>query len=109
MKGKGIRSPKKNRRGTVQPMANRDPIPGLAARLVAARTAAGLNQTSAAARSGVHRVNLAAYERERMTPTVRAVYLLARAYGVPVADLLPPVEEVLPPREGEGEAKPKGK
>jgi len=97
-------APKKRRSGKP---ATRDTIPGLAARLVAARTAAGISQSETARRSGVARENLIRYEQGSKGPTLRIVYLLARAYGVEVSELLPPVADVLgpaPPAEGE----PKG-
>jgi transcriptional regulator with XRE-family HTH domain len=70
-------------------MPNRDSVPGLAAKLRAAREAAGLTQIQAGERSGVHHVSIAKFETDKSTPTLRVLYRLADAYGVDVADLLP--------------------
>ena len=65
-------------------------VPGLAAKLREAREAAGLSQVAAGEKSGVHHISIAKFETKKSTPTVRVLYLLAKAYGVKVADLLPP-------------------
>lgn len=83
-------------------MADRDFVPGLAAKLKAAREAARLTQQEAAERSGVHAVSIARYETEVRTPTLKALYDLAAAYGVGVCDLLPE------PSGERGARKPKG-
>lgn len=70
-------------------MANRDHIPGLGAKLRAARENSGLSQVEAGAASGVHHVSIAQYETDKRTPTLAVVMRLAAAYGVTVADLLP--------------------
>jgi transcriptional regulator with XRE-family HTH domain len=79
-------------------MANRDSVPGLAAKLREARESAGLSQVDAGEKSGVHHVSIAKFETEKATPTLRVLYLLADAYGVKVADLLP--EPAAPKRRG---------
>lgn len=70
--------------------SNRDTVPGLAAKLREAREAAGLSQVQAGEKAGVHHVSIAKFETEKVTPTIRVLYLLADAYGVEVCDLLPP-------------------
>ena len=70
-------------------MAGRDTVPGLAAKLRAARIAAGLTQLQASERSGVHHISIAKFETDKATPTVRLLYKLASAYHVKVCDLLP--------------------
>lgn len=70
-------------------MANRDTIPGMAARLRAARKKAGLTQTEAARRSGVHYVSISRFETGVKMPTLKALMKLAAAYGVSVCDLIP--------------------
>lgn len=70
-------------------MGLRDLVPGLAAKLKAAREAAGLTQQVAGERSGVHPVSIAKFEIGTTTPTLRVLYKLAKAYGVDVCDLLP--------------------
>lgn len=71
-------------------MTGRDAVPGLAARLVAAREAAGLSVQAAADRSGVHGVSIARFEKGRRVPTIATLCKLAEAYGVSPGDLLPP-------------------
>jgi transcriptional regulator with XRE-family HTH domain len=71
-------------------MARCAPIPGLAAKLQAAREAAGLTQHVAADRSGVHHVSIARFEKGQRVPTIATLYKLALAYGVVVGELLPP-------------------
>lgn len=68
---------------------NRDTVPGLAQRLREAREVAKLSQVQAGERSGVHHVNIAKFETEKATPTVRVLLMLAEAYGVDPCDLLP--------------------
>ena len=63
-------------------MGARDNVPGLAARLREIRERAGLTQQEAADRSGVHAVSIARFETEVTTPTLRALYRLAEAYGL---------------------------
>lgn len=70
-------------------MPDREVIPGLAAKLRDAREAAGLSQVEAGVKSGVHHVSIARYEIEERVPTLAALYRLAAAYGLKVADLLP--------------------
>lgn len=70
--------------------ANRDSVPGLAAKLKEAREAAQLSQVQAGERAGVHHVSIAMFETEARTPTLRVLYKLAEAYGVDVSDMLPP-------------------
>lgn len=84
-------------RGILADVAARDLIPGLGARLKAARVAAGLTQQAVQEACGVVRTNLVRYERDTKTPTLRVLYVLARAYGVEVCSLLPPAAEVLGP------------
>lgn len=69
--------------------ANRDSVPGLAAKLRAAREAAGLSQIQAGEKAGVHHVAIAMFETEARTPTVRVLCLLAEAYGIEAGSLLP--------------------
>lgn len=71
-------------------MPNRDHVPGLGDKLRAAREAVQLSQVGAGEKSGVHHVSIARYESEERVPTIAALYKLAAAYGVTVADLLPP-------------------
>lgn len=68
---------------------NRDSVPGLAAKLKAAREAAALTQVQAGEKAGVHHISIAKFETEKATPTLRVLYRLAAAYGVKVCDLLP--------------------
>lgn len=70
-------------------MPEREIIPGLAEKLAAARAAAGLSQIEAGEKSGVHNISIARYETDERVPTLMALYKLAAAYGVKVADLLP--------------------
>lgn len=70
-------------------MPNRDTVPGLAALLKTAREVAGLTQTQAGERSGVHQISISRFETDKATPTIRVLYKLATAYGVDVCDLLP--------------------
>lgn len=70
-------------------MPNRDTVPGLAAKLKAARESAGLTQQEAAERSGVHAVSIARFETEVRCPSLLSLYKIADAYGVTVCDLLP--------------------
>lgn len=66
-------------------------IPGLAARLKAAREAAGLSPQQAGERAGVHFVSIYRIENEERVPTLDVLYKLAAAYGIKEArDLLPP-------------------
>lgn len=69
-------------------MPNRDSVPGLAARLRAARLAAGLTQVQAGEKADVHHILIAGYETDRKTPTLRILLKLAGAYGVDVCDLI---------------------
>jgi len=78
---------------TIRFMADRDFVAGLAEKLRAAREAAGLSQQQAGERSGVHAVSIARFETEVRTPTLKALYKLAAAYGVGVCELLPPGEK----------------
>jgi transcriptional regulator with XRE-family HTH domain len=71
-------------------MPGRDTVPGLAERLRAAREAAGLSQVQAGERAGVHHVSIAMFETDKRAPTVKVLLRLAEAYGVEVAELLPP-------------------
>jgi len=70
-------------------MPSRSAIPGLAARLLAAREAAGLTMQAAADRSAVHLVSIARFEKARRVPTIATLCKLANAYGVTPGDLLP--------------------
>lgn len=70
-------------------MANRDAVPGLAARLRAAREACGLSQVDAGEAAGVHHVSIAQFETDVRTPTLATLLKLAAAYGVDVCDLIP--------------------
>lgn len=76
--------------GTTLLMPGRDSIPGLADRLRAAREAAGLSQAQAGERADLHQVSIAMFETDKRTPTIKVLIRLAEAYGVAVADLLPP-------------------
>ena len=76
----------------------RDSIAGLAAKLVAARTAVGLSQSAAAEAAKLDSGNLSRYETGVKTPTLAVMMRLAAAYSVSVADLLPSPEPApLPP------------
>ena len=80
----------------------RDAVPGLPARLVAVREAAGLSQSTAAAQAGIDRPNLSNYETGVRTPGLAVAIRLARAYGVTLNDLVPADEvAALPPDEPE--------
>jgi transcriptional regulator with XRE-family HTH domain len=80
-------------------------IPGLAAKLKAAREAAGLSAEQAGAAAGVHFVSIYRIEKEERVPTLDVLYKLAAAYGLKsVCDLLPPPPSPKPPAK-----KPKGK
>ncbi len=70
-------------------MANRDSVPGLPAKLKAAREAALLSQQQAAERSGVHVVSISRFETDERTPTLATLLKLADAYRVDVCELLP--------------------
>lgn len=70
-------------------MPEREVIPGLAARLKAARDAAGLSQQQAAERAGTYQVTIARFETDKRVPTLGILYKLAEAYGVNICDLLP--------------------
>jgi transcriptional regulator with XRE-family HTH domain len=72
-------------------MPERETIPGLAAKLRAARETAGLSQQQAADRAGLYQATIARYETDERVPTLGALYKLAVAYGVDVCELLPPV------------------
>ena len=67
-------------------------LPGLGAKLVAAREDAALTQAAAAAAASVDRPSLSLYERDLKAPTLPVLYRLAAAYGVPPCDLLPPAD-----------------
>lgn len=94
-------------------MGEREPVPGLATRLRAVREAAGLSQVEAEVRSGVHRISITRFETGKREPSIATLYQLARAYGVPVGDLLPPLAEVAakadPPKARPVAKKPAGK
>jgi len=75
---------------TTDLMPSRDSIPGLAAVLRAAREKAGLSQAAAAEKAGLYQANIARFETDKATPTLRVLFKLAAAYGVGVCDLLPP-------------------
>jgi transcriptional regulator with XRE-family HTH domain len=70
-------------------MAGRDAVAGLSERLKSFREKAGLSQTQAGERSGVHHVSIAKFETDASVPTIATLYKLAEAYGVDVCDLLP--------------------
>lgn len=70
-------------------MPEREVVEGLAARLKAVREAAGLSQTEAGERSGVHHISIARFETDKRVPTLAILYKLAEAYGANVCDLLP--------------------
>ena len=70
-------------------MPGRDTVPGLAARLRAAREAAGLSQVQAGEKAGVHHVSIAMFETDKRAPTVKVLLKLADAYGIDVCDLIP--------------------
>jgi transcriptional regulator with XRE-family HTH domain len=71
-------------------MAIQFTVPAFAARLQAARAAAGLTVRAAADRSGVHLVSIARFEKGRRVPTIPTLCKLAEAYGVTPGDLLLP-------------------
>lgn len=75
---------------------SRDTVPGLAAKLRAAREASDLTQMEAGEKSGVHPVSIAKFETDVTAPTLRVLYKLAAAYEVTVCSLLPGDEE--PPK-----------
>src|SRR5262245_59463742 len=75
-------------------MASRDFVPGVGAKLRAAREKAGLSQQQAAERSGVHAINISKFENDKSTPTLATLYKFAEAYGVDVCKLLPDCDEV---------------
>ncbi len=85
--------------------ANRDTVPGLAAKLREARKSAQLTQVQAGEKSGVHHISIAKFETEKVAPTLRVLYLLAEAYGVDVADLLPEAD-AKPPAKKPGRKPP---
>ena len=70
-------------------MSKRDEVPGLAARLKAARAGKGMTQTQAGEAAGIHQTNLSEFEGGTKTPTLATLYKLAEAYAVNVCDLLP--------------------
>ena len=71
-------------------MSKRDEVPGLPEQLRLSREKSGLTQVQASERSGVPQTNISIFERGTRTPTLATLYKLADAYGVEVADLLPP-------------------
>jgi transcriptional regulator with XRE-family HTH domain len=75
----------------------RDFVPGVAERLVSAREGKELTQAEAARRAKIAPQNLYHYELGNKTPGLLVLYRFARGYGVPIADLLPPIDEVLGP------------
>ncbi|MDJ0960467.1 MAG: helix-turn-helix transcriptional regulator [Acidimicrobiia bacterium] len=78
----------------------------MSARLLAARTAAGLSQVELAARAGVSRQLIGAAEAGRHLPRVDAAIAIAQALGVDIAHLFADSPMVLdvrsgtPPRDG---------
>ena len=82
-------------------MAKRDAVPGLGAKLKAAREKAGLTQTAADEASGVAQTNIARYEGDSKTPSLATLYKLAAAYGIDICDLLPKPTEIAPGSNGE--------
>lgn len=75
-------------------VAKRDQVPGLAAKLKAARERSGLTQEQVAEAASVSRASLSQYESGSKTPTLAVIYKLAAAYGVKATTLLPPDDEV---------------
>ena len=72
-------------------------LPGLGAKLLAARQAAGLTQEAAAKLAGVQRSNLSMYEGESKAPTLPVLAELAKAYRVTLCALLPESPPPVPP------------
>ena len=70
-------------------------LPGLGAKLLAARKAAGLTQDAAAKLAAVSRPNLSMYEGESKAPTLPVLAELAKVYRVTLCALLP--ESAVPP------------
>lgn len=89
-------------------MAKRDEVEGLGETLAACRAAAGMTLSQVEDVSGVPMTNLSAYERGLKTPTLAKLYALSRAYGVPVAELLPADALAALPPDDPGE-RPLGK
>ncbi|WP_439627614.1 helix-turn-helix domain-containing protein [Gemmata sp.] len=89
-------------------MPDRELVDGLAAKLKAARDAAGLSQQDAGEKSGVHHVSIARFETDKRVPTLAILYKLAAAYGVTVCDLLPPADGESLPGAGETAARAGG-
>lgn len=65
-------------------------IPGLGKKLAAARAAADLSLDRVQALTGINRNSVCRYENSARTPSLGQLYRLAAAYGVSIADLLPP-------------------
>lgn len=74
----------------------RDHVVGLADRLVAARTAAGLSQAAVFRMTGIARANIMHFEKGNKTPTLATLYKLASVYKIHVCDLLPEAVEDAP-------------
>lgn len=72
----------------------------LAARLRAERARANLTLREAGDRAGLHFGSIHRYEQGRKLPALESLYLLAEAYGVDVAALLPPLSAVGGKRKG---------
>jgi transcriptional regulator with XRE-family HTH domain len=75
-------------------MNTRKVVPGLSARLKAARASALLSQATAGEKAGVHPVSIAKFETDKTVPTLDVLYRLASAYGVTVCSLLPDGEKL---------------
>jgi ribosome-binding protein aMBF1 (putative translation factor) len=58
-----------------------------------------LSMKNAAAKAGIHAVTISRYENAKKLPTLESLYLLAAAYGVEAASLVPPNSLGLLPKE----------
>jgi ribosome-binding protein aMBF1 (putative translation factor) len=71
----------------------------LAANLRSERARLRLSMKNAAAKAGIHAVTISRYENAKKLPTLESLYLLAAAYGVEAASLVPPNSLGLLPKE----------
>ena len=81
----------------------------LGRRIRAARDAAGLNQTAAAAKIGIGQPHLSDLERGIEIPSIQTLAEIASVFGVEIGDLLPPTKlwkdyRPLSPEESAAEA-----
>jgi ribosome-binding protein aMBF1 (putative translation factor) len=76
--------------GTIPGMDTTPIMHELATRLRIERARNDWTLEQAAAASGVHAVTISRYENAKKLPTLESLYLLAKAYGVEAASLVPP-------------------